>query len=327
MPFMPDFWKRRGKLSEALLPLAFLYGGAVRLRHAWTRPYRAPVPVVCVGNLVVGGAGKTPAALLVARRLMAHGRRPHFLTRGYGGTLRGPVRVDPDRHDADAVGDEALLLAAEAPTWVAANRRKGAKAAADAGAEAIVMDDGFQNPTLHKDLSLLLVDGPFGLGNGRVVPAGPLREPLRAGLARADAAVVVGLPVAGLEARVRPLLGERPMLHGRFHAGAAERELAGERLVAFAGIGRPDKFFGMLANLGARVLHAYPFADHYPYAETDIGPILAEARNLGAVVVTTAKDAVRLPADYQPLVKVVQITLEPDSPGTLDALLDGALSG
>src|SRR5947209_10030666 len=189
----PEFWHEPPGLAANLLaPVGAAWDLAARLRRAVARPYRAPVPVLCVGNLVAGGSGKTPIVLSLAGMLREAGIAVHIVTRGYGGDLAGPVRVDPDRHDAIAVGDEALLLAASAPCWVARDRAAGSAAAAEAGAAIILLDDGFQNPSVAKDLSLVVVDSEYGFGNGRVMPAGPLREPVAPGLARTDAILLIG---------------------------------------------------------------------------------------------------------------------------------------
>src|SRR5690242_5245426 len=237
-PATPEFWAHRGLLSTVLEPAAWVYGQAAAARQRWTTPWRAPVPVICVGNLVAGGAGKTPVALSLAQRLAKRGRRVHILSRGYGGRSPGPLAVDPARHTAADVGDEPLLLAEVAPTWVARDRVAGAKAAIAAGAELLLLDDGFQNPTFAKDLSLVVVDGGYGLGNGRVLPAGPLREPLPRGLARADAIVLMGEDSAG----VAPITAEKPLCRARL-VPENPGEVAGRTVVAFAGIGRPEKFF------------------------------------------------------------------------------------
>ena len=290
----PEFWYDRpdGAWPALLGPAAALYAAAGILRQAltWERP--APVPVVCVGNLVAGGAGKTPVALALAGLARAAGARPVFLTRGYGGRGRGPVRVDPAAHTAADVGDEPLLLAAAAPTWVAPDRIAGANAASRDG-DLIIMDDGFQNPTLKKDLSFVVIDGATGLGNGRVMPAGPLREPVGHGLVRADAIILVGADTSSTTARLHTTL---PVLRARLTPVAGEA-LAGRRVFAFAGIGRPAKFFATLAETGAEVVGARPFADHHAYTAADLAALNGAAAAADATLITTAKDAVRLPQD------------------------------
>ncbi|SOD90943.1 tetraacyldisaccharide 4'-kinase [Caenispirillum bisanense] len=310
----PDFWRTENGLVRLLEPAGLLYAAAGRWRRARTTPYTASVPVVCVGNIVAGGAGKTPVCLALADLIDG----AHFLTRGYGGSEAGPLRVDPDRHTADEVGDEALLLAARAPTWVARRRPEGARAAEAAGAAALVMDDGHQNPTLAKTLSLVVVDGGYGFGNRRVLPAGPLREPLAEGLARADAVVLMGDDTAGV---ARRLPADLPVLRARLVPGPEAAALAGRRVVAFAGIGQPRKFFATLRGCGASLVAVHPFADHHPYRHDDVQPILDEAFALGAVPVTTAKDAVRLPPDQRQQVDVVTVTVAWDDPAALRALL------
>lgn len=312
----PDFWQGDRLLSRLLVPAAALYHLADRLNRARRRTERVPVPVICVGNLVAGGAGKTPVALALAERLRALGHRPHFLSRGHGGRLTGPLRVDPARHTAAEVGDEPLLLAAAAPAWIARHRPAGARAAAQAGATVIVMDDGFQNPTLARDLALVVVDGAVGFGNGRVLPAGPLREPVAAGLARADALVVIGADATGA---ARHLPAGRPILGARLVADGPD--LAGQRVLAFAGIGRPAKFFATCADLGADLVGTVAFADHHPYTTADLAPLLARAEAAGARPVTTAKDAVRLPPDVRARVTVVPVRLAWDAAAAVDALL------
>ena len=247
----PAFWDRPpGLLADLLSPIGAACDAAGHLRRVISRSYRAPVPVVCVGNLVAGGAGKTPVALALADWLLARAVPLHVVTRGYGGRLRGPARVDPDRHDAVAVGDEALLLAARAPCWVARDRAAGVRAAVAAGAGAILLDDGFQNPTVAKTLGLIVVDAGYGFGNGRVIPAGPLRESLRRGLARADALVLIAAEGEASRTGALRLDCRAPVLNAVLVPLNGER-LAGQRLLAFAGIGRPEKFFATLRALGA----------------------------------------------------------------------------
>jgi tetraacyldisaccharide 4'-kinase len=300
MPRSPEFWRRDGVLPRLLAPLSLAWIAAGRARFAVARPYRAPVPVVCVGNVVAGGAGKTPVALDLATRLGAH-----IVTRGYGGRLEGPVRVGG--HDYREVGDEALLLARAAPTWVARDRAAGIRAAIAAGARAVVLDDGFQNPLVAKSLSLLVVDG---LGNGRVIPAGPLREPLADALARADAVVLMSGAIAA----------HCPVLRARLVPVNAEA-FAGRRVVAFAGIGRPEKFFMTLEESGATLLERRAFPDHHPYAERELAPLRDAAERAGALLATTAKDAVRLPAALRQAAHVLEVRVVWDDEAALASLL------
>ncbi|HZT52335.1 MAG TPA: tetraacyldisaccharide 4'-kinase [Stellaceae bacterium] len=317
----PEFWARDGIAAHLLQPLAWAYEAAGAARRALARPWRAPVPVICVGNLVAGGAGKTPVALSLAHRLAARALRPHLLSRGYGGRLPGPVRVDPATHDAAAVGDEPLLLARAAPTWIARDRAAGAQAAVAAGAGVIVMDDGFQNPALAKDLSLLVVDGDYGFGNRRVMPAGPLREPVAAALARADAAVLMGEDRCGMAAALAGL----PLLRARL-IPAAPAALDGP-VVAFAGIARPEKFFASVAAAGMRLVARHGFADHRAYRERELARLAAEAAALGARLVTTAKDAVRLPPAWRARVAVLEVEVLWQDEAPLDRLLAAAAAG
>jgi tetraacyldisaccharide 4'-kinase len=315
----PDFWADRDSLTPKLLaPLACLYASAGRLRQMTTVPKRAGIPVICVGNLVAGGAGKTPVALSLATRLKDLRGPVQFLTRGYGGSEHGPLRVEPARHDVRQVGDEALLLAACAPTWLAHDRVAGARAAKDAGAGLLIMDDGFQNPSLHKDVSLLVIDGAFGFGNGRVIPAGPLREPASDGLSRADALVLIGQDSAGIAAQA----AGRPLLRARLApTPESAAQIAGRRVLAFAGIGRPEKFFASLRELDCDIVAKRPFADHHPYSREEFERLLADAARLDALPVTTAKDAVRLPPDLRRPIAVLDVTIAWDDEGALDRWL------
>ncbi len=289
----PSFWWRPpGLISGLLSPLAAVYGAVAASRMA--RPGRAAgIPIVCIGNLTLGGAGKTPAAMAVARILDAAGRRPVMLSRGYGGALKGPVGVDPARHGAADVGDEPLLLARCAPTIVARDRAAGADAARAAGAGAIVMDDGFQSSALHKDRSILVVDGRRGIGNGRVFPAGPLRGPLQDQLGRANALMVIGVGAGG-EA-VAALARDIPVFHGRLEPNAeALALLKGRPVLAFAGIGDPEKFFATLRDAGIEIGATVPFPDHHRYRRFEARELIERAGRGGLVLVTTEKDQARL---------------------------------
>lgn len=322
----PDFWRRPGVASALLAPAGWLFGFATRLRLQMTTPWRAPVRVLCVGNLVAGGAGKTPVAINLGARLAKHGAKVHFLGRGYGGAATGPLRVDSKAHDAATVGDEALLLARVAPTWIARDRVAGVRAAAD-GADVVVMDDGFQDPVVAKDLSVLVVDGGYGFGNRRVIPAGPLREPVEAALARAQALAVVGADKAGIVDDAAVRAQGIPILRAAVTPGPEAARLKGQRVVAFAGIGRPEKFFTTLEALGCRVAAARAFADHHPFSDGDIQRLKAEGRDRDARLVTTEKDAVRLPAASRDGVEVLTIALAWSDEAALDALLEPLLKG
>jgi len=295
---VPSFWWREAGLAATLLaPPAALYG-TVAAQRMCQGGREVGVAIICIGGLTVGGAGKTPMALRVERLLAATGRRPVFLTRGYGGSLAGPVTVDPTRHTAREVGDEPLLLARAAPTIVARDRVAGAEAARDAGAGIVIMDDGFHNGALAKHLAVVMIDGERGIGNARVLPAGPLRAPLGVQLERADALVVVGPPLAAdfvaREFRART----RPVFHGSYVPDpAALFALAGHRVLAFAGIGHPEKFFATLEAAGIEAVVRRSFPDHHRYNKAEAAWLIAEAERRRLLLVTTEKDSVRLSGD------------------------------
>ena len=317
----PAFWaaERGGGAAAALAPLSWLHRLAAHTRAALARPAQAGVPVVCVGNFTAGGAGKTPTVLALAALLADDGIRPHILTRGYGGQARGPLRVDPARHDAHAVGDEALLLARAVPTWVSRDRPAGAAAAAAAGAPLLLMDDGMQNPSLEKDLCLAVVDGGAGFGNGRTLPAGPLREPLACGLRRAHGLVLVGPDRRRALAALGPL--DIPVVGAALVPGREVETLRHRPVVAFAGIGRPQKFFETLAESGCAVIARHAFGDHHRYRPGEIARIVDQARERGAVPVTTEKDHVRLPPEVKSAVRALPVTLDWHDPAEPRALL------
>ncbi len=322
----PEFWHAPpGRAAMLLAPLGAVWNGVGTLRRAVTRPYRAPVPVICVGNLVAGGSGKTPVVLSLLDLIAENGIAAHAVTRGYGGRLAGPLRVDPTRHDAIAVGDEALLLARsgpcrKAPCWVARDRAAGCHAAAASGAAIIVLDDGFQNPGVAKDLSLIVIDAEYGFGNGRLIPAGPLRESVKTGLVRANAIVLIG---AGEPPDAVPRAC-RPVLRASFDPVDAA-SFRGARVLAFAGIGRPAKFFASLRRAGAEIVMARPFPDHHRFSPAELAGLRRDAERAGARLVTTAKDWVRLPAAARIDVETFEIKLRWRDPAALAALLGPVL--
>ena len=318
----PDFWFHDSWLSRLLSPLSALWCWGAEYRQSGIETFRPGIPVICVGNIVTGGTGKTPVVLALAERLKNRSRKVHLLTRGYGGTDHGPTRVDPSKHTASQTGDEAQLLAEVAPTWVSRWRPDGAAAAVKGGADIIVMDDGFQNFTLSKDLSLIVIDGAVGFGNGRVMPAGPCREPVSAGLARAHAAIVIGNDIKSVEAQIAPI----PILHASVVPDMAAYALKGQRVLAFAGIGRPQKFFDMLQfQIQAHVVESISYPDHYKYKPGDLETLIAQAAMLDAIPVTTKKDWVRIPPAFQAKIKTIDIALRFADEAQLDRLLDKVL--
>ena len=291
----PAFWHRPSSWKSHLLrPLGALYG-AVAARRLRRKGFDAGIPVLCVGNYHLGGAGKTPTVLALAKILRELGETPVVLSRGYGGALRGPVMVDPSRHGAGQVGDEPVMMAAHLPVAVARDRVDGVALARSQRATVILMDDGFQNPAIAKDVSLIVIDSERGIGNGRVFPAGPLRAPLPPQLARTDALIVVGEGSAGraLADRVAAHGGQVFAAHLKPNAQSLAR-LAGTRALAFAGIGDPERFFRTLRSNGVELVETRAFADHHAFSADEIAALIADATRGALTLVTTEKDMARL---------------------------------
>ena len=320
----PEFWNERdGRDSAPMLRLLLMPVGAVvtwlgRRRRKTTEPLNPGVPVICVGNATLGGTGKTPVASYILKSLRRLGVNAHGLTRGYGGQLKGPVKVSAS-HTAADVGDEPLLLARHAPVWVSVARDEGAAAAVSEGAEAIVMDDGHQNPTLQKTVSLLVVDAEVGFGNGCVVPAGPLREPLKDALARTDAVILMKPdPRFQIEDELADQLDGQLVIPAYLKPVS---EPPSGPLFAFAGIGRPNKFFDSLRRMGAEVVDERPFADHHTFTDAEVEELFLLASEYDAALVTTEKDHVRLPSGYRRGVHALPVEVRFEDELSLQRLL------
>ena len=306
----PSFWHRPNVVAAALAPLGILYRLGATVDRLTTTPRRAPVPVIAVGNVVAGGAGKTPVTLALTQQVHTLGEMPHLLTRGYGGTIGTPQRVQP-QSDWHVVGDEALLLAAAAPTWAGRARVVASHMAAGAGASLVIADDALQHYRLHHDIAFLVIDGAYGLGNGRLLPAGPLRETFASALARCHAVVLLGNDAQGLTDHISP-----PVFRATLEPKGDIAALAQGRWIAFAGLARPQKFFDMLVGLGTTLDSAIALADHYAYTPRDIEALIAKAHAKQCRLVTTAKDAVKIPQAYRSAITVMDVTCRfADEPG------------
>jgi len=305
----PTFWQHNNLTAKLLTPLGELYALATKLRLYLRKPKKVNIPVICIGNLTAGGTGKTPTAISLALMLQNAGIYPTFISRGYHGTLN-KTQVDTVRHTPQQVGDEPLLLAQIAPTFIHANRYQAALMAQENQAECILMDDGFQNPSLHKDLSFLVIDGASGFGNHKCIPAGPLREHIASGLKRAQAALLIGED----EHHIAQTLSI-PCFKGKIIS--ENPSLKNNRVIAFAGIGRPQKFYTSLQELGIEIVKTFDFPDHHYYSENELNNLLDCAEKENAELITTSKDFVKIPASMQSAFKVLNIRIQWENPSEL----------
>lgn len=327
----PRFWaagldprsREAAPATRALLtPLAALYAYITDRKIRRTTPQDVGLPVICVGNITTGGVGKTPIVAAIRNHLSKAGLRSASLSRGYGGALKGPLLIDPDTHSAADVGDEPLMLSETGESWIGADRVTAAKAMKAAGVQAIIMDDGHQNPSLKKALSLVVIDAAAPFGNGHVIPKGPLREPIMRSLTRANAIILMG--DGAVPAPVKD--SGRPVWRASLRPDASPPD---GPLVAFAGIGRPEKFFDGLKAAGADLVEEIPFADHHPYKSDDMKFLTALADERAAQLITTQKDHVRLPPELRPSILTFPVSVRFESPEALDeiaaSILENAL--
>lgn len=314
----PDYWRTDSLVSKILAPIGAIYGFLTQLRLKLHNPPKAEIPVICVGNITAGGTGKTPVSIALAKMLINDVYHPFFVTRGYGGKIKN-IMVNNKKHSAKEVGDEPLLLSAVAPVVVNPNRYEGAKSAINEGADLVVMDDGFQNPSLYKDLSFLVFDGNYGIGNGKIIPAGPLRETFADGTKRADALIIMGEDKNGLAAKTK-----LPTFFA--HLEAAQTAVGKRDVVAFAGIGHPSKFYGSLKEQGLNIVKTYDFPDHHFYRTNELEKIIDEAQKLNADIYTTGKDFVKIPHSLQSQIKVLEVAVVWEKPEELLSFIKSKIS-
>ncbi|MBP5353492.1 MAG: tetraacyldisaccharide 4'-kinase [Alphaproteobacteria bacterium] len=309
----PDFWHSNSLTSKLLTPIGCIYGFLTQLRLKLVKSPKIEIPVICVGNITAGGTGKTPVSLSLAKMLATEMYHPFFVTRGYGGKLQNVI-VNNKKHTAQDVGDEPLLLSQQAPVAVNANRYKAAQLALQEGADVVIMDDGFQNPSLYKDLSFLVFDGNYGIGNGKIIPAGPLRETFDDGIKRADALIILGKDKHNLSER-----SKLPVFFG--HTEVVQTATTKNDVIAFAGIGHPQKFYRTLQSQGLNIVETIDFPDHHFYQKKELEQILHRAAEMNADVYTTSKDFVKIPISMQKYINVLEIAVVWDEPEKLTAFI------
>ncbi|WP_417428069.1 tetraacyldisaccharide 4'-kinase [Kiloniella sp.] len=324
----PEFWNHRGLISTLLLPLSgFYYLGSI-LRQKLASPTKVDVPVICIGNLTAGGSGKTPITLSLANTLQQMGKNPHIVSSGYGGSQEGPLRVLPSQHSAREVGDEPLMMALAnsqtTPVWVSKKRIDGARAAIKEGANVILLDDGFQNPALQKDLSIIVVDNKIGFSNNRLIPSGPLRENITDGLKRADAIFIIKQPDETINPELADIFDGKDVSNVTITPAdkTIQATLKQKNIFAFAGIGYPQKFYSTLKDYSAKICGTKDFPDHHQYTESDLKQIMSLARGSDAdAIFTTEKDFVKIPETYKDKISCLPIHAVWDNPQFINSLL------
>jgi len=300
----PKFWylKRDSLLSNTLYPFSLLFRLGTKIKNLISIERKTKLPIICIGNIVIGGAGKTPVALKIGSMLKKAGYNPHFVSKGYGGIEKNNTLVK-DWHSPKSVGDEPLLLSEIAPTWIGLDRNKSFKLANDHGADCIVMDDGFQNPTLQKDFSIVVINGEQGFGNKRVIPSGPLRESIKRGLSRTHLVIVIGSTSEKIKKTI-PI--EIPIIEAKFEINKENKIFKGQNITAFAGIAYPEKFFQSLEEQGAKIVKKMSYPDHYIYNENDLLSLAEMANKTKSILVSTRKDYIRIPKSYRSLINTLE---------------------
>ena len=304
----PKFWylKKDTHISNSLYPLSLLFRFGTKIRSIISKEKLSPLPIICIGNIVVGGAGKTPVSLKIGKMLKKAGYSPHFVSKGYGGLEKNNTLVQ-EWHSPKSVGDESILLSNIAPTWIGINRNKSFRLAKEKGADCIIMDDGFQNPTIKKDFSIVVINGEQGFGNKRVMPSGPLRESISRGLSRTNLIIVIGDINDDIKNKIPNHI---PIINASFIINNQNKIFKGQKITAFAGIAFPEKFFNSLRNQGAKIAEEIIFPDHHIFDENDLLNLAEKANKSQSILVTTQKDFVRIPKSYHSLVNTLEGEIE-----------------
>ena len=326
----PKFWyKSLTLISLTLLPVTLLYYLLTKINQMIKSPYKSKVPVICIGNLTVGGTGKTPTTIVLVERLVSMGYKPHIISRGYKGTELGPLRVDTKIHTVTQVGDEPLILATFAPTWVSKNKSNGIKVAVKEGADVIVLDDGLQNPSIYKDFSIITVDAKIGFGNGFLLPAGPLREPINSRLKNTNFLLSIGSVKDQNKfiSQYKHRLNKAKHIQAEIVPIETGMNWKGLRVLAFAGIGNPEKFFTSLHNLGATIVATKSLDDHQVFNKKILSRLEIEATQLNAQLVTTEKDAIRLPQEFRTNILSLPVRLKMKDWAQLESAINILLKG